>query len=261
MKKYLGEGGMGKVYLCSAENNMPFALKFYDNTINAAKEFGLFSRLNNKYISRAIEMDDACDLNISFIVMEYIEGINLEQLIKLGEVPEKNIIGMTIIFLRLIMYLHSKGFVLSDIKTQNIMIDKKNSIIKLVDIGGITKIGSGIKEFTPQYDRASWNKGPRHADEKYDQYGLGILLINLCLRKKLYPGKDDINKIIKEISYKSRNIGKIVCMCLSNENINAIYKYAYNIYNEEKTGRYGYIDFLLIMSFAVLFALIIFFYR
>jgi serine/threonine-protein kinase len=56
-----------------------------------------------------------------------------------------------------------------------------------------------VKEFTPLYDRASWNMGLRRADEKYDLFSLSMLLSTLLLRKNFMPGKVSMNQLIKKL--------------------------------------------------------------
>jgi len=58
----------------------------------------------------------------------------------------------------------------------------------LVDFGGVTPFGRGVKEYTEWYDRAWWGRGSRMAEEDYDVFALAMLAIALLapdLRKEL----------------------------------------------------------------------------
>jgi serine/threonine-protein kinase len=57
--------------------------------------------------------------------------------------------------------------------------------VELVDYGGVTAMGKGIRQFTEIYDRGYWNAGSRSADARYDLFSFAVLCIMLHEPKKL----------------------------------------------------------------------------
>ena len=61
--------------------------------------------------------------------------------------------------------------------------------LKIIDWGGVTPMGCSVKEFTPVYDRASWDKGIRTADAEYDLFSLSMLFAVLLLGGEIQPNQ------------------------------------------------------------------------
>lgn len=71
-----------------------------------------------------------------YIVMEYINGINLKEYLNNagGKLPEQTVLGLMKPVLESLYQMHNSGLVHRDISPDNIMVDKDNKI-KLIDFG------------------------------------------------------------------------------------------------------------------------------
>jgi serine/threonine protein kinase len=155
----LGVGGMGQVYLC--EHKMMrrrVAVKVLPVTKSdddAARErFHREARaaaaLDHPNIVRAFDVDQ--DDNLHFLVMEYVEGINLHDLVKkhgiLDPIRAAHYIYGAAAGLE---YARSMGIVHRDIKPGNILVDR-GGVVKLLDMGLARIVKDDEDHLTRKYD-------------------------------------------------------------------------------------------------------------
>lgn len=210
--KLLGKGGTGRVYKAlDIKNKRYYALKISEDLHSITKESNMIDRFTHiKALPNAVELDDYEDggKTYYFIVSEYINGENFKEYISKNKLDLKEIVGIVIIISGMIRQLHSEGYIFGDLKLENVMIDKKQGEIKVIDLGGIVPIGASVKEFTPLYDRAKWNMGLRRADAKYDMFSTCMMFVNLILRNEEMLFNMTLRDIINEL--KRRKINKKV---------------------------------------------------
>lgn len=190
----LGEGGIGKVYqVQELDTGKVLALKISCDIQSITKEYDklqAFQDLNiTPYIGDLDDWENGGE-KTHFFLMEYIQGCNLKDYIRSRVISRQTAIGIVLIIGNVFRKFHQKGYVFGDLKLENLMIDEVGGAIRIIDLGGVTALGKGIKEFTPLYDRASWNMGIRRAEEGYDLFSLNMLLAFLLLGKKM-PGVDN----------------------------------------------------------------------
>ncbi len=139
----LGQGGMGSVYLCehklmrrrvavkvlpAAKADDPASLeRFY-------REARAVAALDHPNIVRAYDIDQ--DGNLHFLVMEYVDGSSLQEIIKksgpLDMVRACHYVRQAALGLQ---HAHeTAGLVHRDIKPGNILVDR-NGIVKILDMG------------------------------------------------------------------------------------------------------------------------------
>src|SRR5690625_3604464 len=109
--------------------------------------------------------------------MEYIkwEHIN-EYIFKNG--PEW--VGVFVIqILDQLEKLHASGWVFGDLKNENLLIEHQLQFARFIDVGGTTKIGKSIREYSEFYDRAYWGLGERLAEPSYDLFALVMVFLNV----------------------------------------------------------------------------------
>jgi tRNA A-37 threonylcarbamoyl transferase component Bud32 len=148
---HLGEGGMGVVY--KAVDNVlgrEVALKMLHTSMirqpqvldRFKKEAQVLARLlhpNIAVIYNFIEQDEQY-----FMVMEYVEGKNLDTLARAHEVlPPKTIVAMFLQALEGLHHAHKKGITHRDIKPSNLILTPEGTV-KLMDFG-IAKIAGEQK--------------------------------------------------------------------------------------------------------------------
>jgi serine/threonine protein kinase len=150
LKEKIGEGGMGVVWkavdsiqVAGDSRDVYVAIKFltkdYKQDPNALKalvrEFARYKRLIHSNIVKAYELSRVGD--IIFIVMEFLEGIPLEEFIKQhpNGVPlsqaEPIIRGMG----EALAYAHQQDIAHLDFKPDNVFYDPNKGVTKVIDFG------------------------------------------------------------------------------------------------------------------------------
>jgi serine/threonine-protein kinase len=186
----LGEGGMGVVYLAEdTKLKREVAIKFLPHYISSNEEerkrFEIEAQaaaaLNHSNIATIHAIGEADDE--IFIVMEYINGMELKDKIKSGPIPASEAINISLQIAEGLEAAHKKGIVHRDIKSQNIMITKDGKV-KIMDFGlakigkgaQVTKIGSTVG--TAAYMSPEQAKG-EDLDHQTDIWSFGVVLYEM----------------------------------------------------------------------------------
>jgi serine/threonine-protein kinase len=147
--KPLGGGGMKLVYLAEDMRlaSRPCALaemvdSFTDPTMQQQavaafqREADMLAQLSNEHIPRVF--DRFSEQNHHYLVMEYVEGITLEDELKNngGKLPEARVIDIALQILDTLQYLHNlePPVVYRDLKPSNVMLGRHGQV-KLIDFG------------------------------------------------------------------------------------------------------------------------------
>ncbi len=200
--RLIGNGGVGEIYLAAHEKRGLVALKISRSMLSITREYDNMKKCEGKkYLPMVYELDDfeIRGEAYHFFAMEYIDGYDLSKVMK-SDLPLKLKLEIFIIILRIIEDINEEGLIYSDLKNENIMVDSRNLFIRLVDFGSLTPAGGIIKEYTPLYDRCSWNMGDRTADGTYQVFSAAVLLMTLILGYKLQPDKNNISSISKALA-------------------------------------------------------------
>ena len=143
--RFLGEGGMGMVYLAEREDfGNRVAIKILRDAwmsparrTRFAHEQRLLAQLNHPYIARIYDADTLPD-GAPWFAMEYIEGVSLTDFCKALPISER---------LRLfrnaceaVKYAHANLIVHRDLKPSNILVTNDGTV-KLLDFGIAKYIG------------------------------------------------------------------------------------------------------------------------
>ncbi len=198
--KKLGAGGIGEIYLVQGPDMRLYALKLSTDMVSITKEYKYLKKFGDtKHFPEVYELDDLEKKGklYHFFTMEYIQGYTLKQAMKNNLLSIKAKFRIICILTKMLKVLNDYGYVYTDLKYENIMIDRRNNLLRLVDAGSITEIGRIVKEFTPMYDRASWGKGTRIADCSYQLFTLALLFLSMLFGRNLDPDKEKIEQLIK----------------------------------------------------------------
>lgn|GEM_PF-1138366 len=194
--RLLGQGGMGAVYQATDRkfgNAVALKETFYSD-IQLSKAFSQEARLLNRlrHAALPVVMDYFAIGERQFLVMQYIPGKDLEQL--LAERKERGqgvfltsqVLRWADQLLDALEYLHSQKppIIHRDIKPQNLKLTPRGEVI-LLDFGlakGITtqpsQVSQSIRGYTPNYASLEQIRGTG-TDARSDIYSIGATLYHL----------------------------------------------------------------------------------
>lgn len=199
----LGEGGMGEVFLATdTKLDRQVALKFLPASLQSdpesrerlLREARAASKLNHKNILTiyAVESAEGCD----FIVMEYVDGKSLKDLIDTNEqTPLDQILRIGLQVCDGLSAAHEHGIVHRDIKPANILLTAKGQV-KITDFGLATWRGAvqltkeGTTVGTAAYMSPEQIQGKK-VDPRSDLFSLGVVLYELIARRRPFAGDHD----------------------------------------------------------------------
>ena len=143
-------------------------------------------------IHNFVENPTADGTPIGYIVMEYVGGRSLKEVLNTHEKPERMPLEEAIAYLIEILpaleYLHETGLAYNDLKPDNIMVTEDQ--LKLIDLGAVAALESyGYLYGTPGYQAPEITKtGPTIAS---DIYSAGRTLAVLTLDLPMHHGRYD----------------------------------------------------------------------
>lgn len=143
--------------------------------------------------------------NLTYIVMQLIDGKSLKEIIESGEkFSITKIIQIMKLLCESLGYAHQQGVVHRDVKPANILIDKKDEI-HIVDFGvahlemsTMTTLGTVVG--TPSYMAPEQVMG-NPIDSRADIFALGVIFFELLTGRKPFEG-DRITTVIYRIAHE-----------------------------------------------------------
>jgi serine/threonine protein kinase/tetratricopeptide (TPR) repeat protein len=216
----LGEGGMGVVYLAEdTKLKRKVAIKFLPRNISSNKEdrkrFEIEAQaaaaLNHPSIAHIYAIEEADDE--IFIVMEYINGIELKEKISSGPIQFDEAINIATQIAEGLDVAHKKGIVHRDIKSSNIMITEEGKA-KIMDFGlakiisepELTKIGSTVG--TAAYMSPEQTKG-EEVHHRTDIWSFGVVMYEMLTGELPFKGDYEQAIIYSILNEDPRSIGEL----------------------------------------------------
>ncbi len=222
----LGRGGMGAVYKARQRDLARLvALKILRPGLDAdpdfADRFGREARalagLNHPGIVTLYEFGRT-SAGRYFILMEFVEGVNLRQLLAAGRLAPREALAIVPPLCDALQYAHDRGLVHRDIKPENILVDRLGRV-KIADFG-IAKLASataaaasqtngapdpgggadagvpvdatlagGKVVGTPAYMAPEQLAHPAQVDHRADLYALGVVFYQMLTGELPAPGQ------------------------------------------------------------------------
>lgn len=219
IEKLIARGGMGLVYIGvrNDEVKQKAAVKIINPGVASGTVIKRFqnerqtlANLNHPNISRLLD-GGITDDGIQFLVMEYIDGIPIDEYCDKNKLNTKDRLNLFLKVAAVVQYAHQNLVVHRDLKPSNILITPDGEP-KLLDFG-IAKILSAEGErFETVTQRGMWNLTPEYASPEQifgntittssDVYSLGIVLYKLLTGHNPYKMQSvfhsDISKIITQ---------------------------------------------------------------
>jgi serine/threonine-protein kinase len=190
IEKRVGAGGMGEVYRATnLQTKMPVAVKALSNPGESGAALARFR--NEAVIQYNLRHPSVAELYEYFeyqgnpcIVMEFVEGRTLDEWIReSGALAPVRALEILADVCDAVSYMHSKGTIHRDIKSENIRVSAEGKA-KLLDFGisvarntpAFTRAGCSIG--TPEKMAPEQHQGLR-GDARSDVWALGVLLYEM----------------------------------------------------------------------------------
>ncbi|TAG09316.1 MAG: DUF4190 domain-containing protein [Verrucomicrobia bacterium] len=210
----IGKGGMGAVYKVRQKDlDRIVALKILPPGIGRTPEFSnrftreakALAKLNHPGIVTLHEFGQQDGLY--FILMEFVDGVNLAQLMKTGRISSREALAIVPQICDALQFAHDQGIVHRDIKPENLLLDRHGRV-KVADFG-IAKVVAAVCEEpirggatpvpndatlagkvlgTPQYMAPEQIEHPSDVDHRADIYALGVVFYQMLTGE--LPEKD-----------------------------------------------------------------------
>jgi serine/threonine protein kinase/tetratricopeptide (TPR) repeat protein len=212
----IGKGGMATVYRAYQPTvGRHVAVKVIKKSIaedevsmvRFRREARLIARLEHPHLLPIYDFDDAHDP--PYIVMRYMEGGTLKDVLRRGQIPFEEIGYLLRQIAAALDYAHRQGIVHRDIKPSNIMIDREGNAF-VADFGiarpvamtkadtgqDLTQSGSLIG--TPDYMAPEQAMG-REVSHQTDIYSLGVILFEMLTGQLPYQADSPMGVAIQHI--------------------------------------------------------------
>ena len=233
IRKLLGKGGMGEVYLAQdsrlgrlvAIKVLPPERTKDENRLRRfEQEARAASALNHPNILTIHEIGNVD--SITFIVTEFIEGESLRRLMQSGPIELSRIIDIATQIAAALDAAQATGIVHRDIKPENIMI-RRDGIVKILDFGLAKLCDNSTTPLDPEavtkalvYTNPGTVMGtanymsPEQArgltiDPRSDLWSLGVLLFEMVAHRLPFEGSTSIDVMVRIIEHDAPRLSDV----------------------------------------------------
>lgn len=212
IEQAVGQGGMAYVYLAgdlSAKRSV--ALKVMRDELSGDPEFirrfateaRAAASLDHPNIVRVLDYGQ--DGDVRYIIQEYVQGVNLKELIRRNHGLRWDLAVPLMIQIALgLEHAHKRGIIHRDMKPQNVLVTPqmeakvtdfgiaRASIANTITLTGGVAFGS-VHYFSPEQARGS------KVTERSDLYSLGIILYEMLTGVLPFDGESSVAVAIKQL--------------------------------------------------------------
>lgn len=191
----IGQGGMGAVYRArQVRLDRVVALKILRPDVASragfterfVQEARVLAQLSHPSIIGVY--DFGVDADLHWLLLEYVDGSNLREVLDAGSLPPEDCFGLIPHICEALQYAHDQGVVHRDIKPENILLDQGGKV-HIADFGLARLIGDGEETSrltqshetfgTPRYMAPEQITGARDVDHRADIYAVGAVFYEL----------------------------------------------------------------------------------
>jgi len=194
IEELIGQGGMGSVFRAVQKNlQRPVAIKILSQEFARDPELGerflrearALATLNHPGILTVHDYGERD--GTFFLITEFVDGVNLRQLMELGELSPAEALRIAPQMCTALQFAHERGVVHRDIKPENILIDTDGQV-KIADFGlaKVSRTGDEVALTrntavlgTPHYMAPEQWQGARAVDHRADIYSLGVVIYEM----------------------------------------------------------------------------------
>jgi eukaryotic-like serine/threonine-protein kinase len=233
IRSSLGQGGMGAIYLAEDSRlNRKVALKFLscdfvtDNWAKRQliKEAQAVAMLDHPNICAVYDFEEIGDH--SFIVMQYIEGQTLADLIRTKSIRVDQIVPLARQIVSALADAHAHGIIHRDIKPKNIMVTPSEQV-KVLDFGLAKTIPKSLEDAAESISQLSKDgllvgtvaymspeqlRGEK-LDFRSDIFSLGTVLYEMACGKNPYAHKTNAEVISAIMSREPQSLRQVSLNC------------------------------------------------
>lgn len=212
----IGRGGMGAIYHARQTNlDRDVALKLIAKEVSGdpsflerfEREAKTLAKLSHPNIVTIFDFGHTGD-GQAYLIMEYVDGINLRDAIEASSVDADDALGLVATMCSALEYAHSKGIVHRDIKPENILLGEDGNL-KVADFGIAKIVDDSIRTPTLTATRQVLGslhylapehlESPSQVDHRVDLYALGVVFYEL-LTKQLPLGRYEPPSVVAHVS-------------------------------------------------------------
>ena len=214
LEEIIGSGGMSVVYRAwDLKSDREVAVKVlrleHMADENFVRQFNREAQAASKMTHPNIVnmFDVGQDGDTRYLVMEYVKGITLKDMIRQqGQIEPRRAVQMTLKILAAIDHAHKNHIVHRDIKPQNILVDSEGRV-KVADFGiarvvdstsntGTGNVLGSVHYFSPEQARGAV------ADAKSDRYSVGVVLYEMVTGRVPFDAETPMAVALKHIHEK-----------------------------------------------------------
>jgi serine/threonine protein kinase len=216
--RVLGQGGMGVVVAATHMHLdqkvaikflLPDALANADVVMRFQREARAAVKIQSEHVARVIDVG-ALENGAPYMVMEYLEGIDLAQRIaEQRALPVDEVVRFLLEACEALAEAHNAGIVHRDLKPANLFLAKradKTAAVKVLDFGiskqslgaGGGMTGTQAVMGSPYYMSPEQLMSAKHVDNRADIWSLGIVLYESLVGMPPYMG-DTMPEIVAQI--------------------------------------------------------------
>ena len=209
----IGAGGMATVYRAHQPSmDRHVAVKVIRTSIlqdptvkdRFRREARLIARLEHPHLLPVYDFDG--DHDPPYIVMRYLEGGTLKQVLQQGELPFDEMLYMLNQVGAALDYAHRQGVVHRDLKPSNVMIDREGNAF-VTDFGiaraagtqeSLTNAGDLIG--TPAYMSPEQARGDSDITSAADVYALGVMVFEMLTGKVPFEHENGVAALLAHLN-------------------------------------------------------------
>jgi ferredoxin len=204
IRRGLGRGGFGEVYLAVSNGGKDVALKLVQHHLEVELR-GVGQCLNLKHPHLVVVYDILkAENEDTWIVMEYMAGQSLDQVLARHPrgIPEPQVLAWLHGICSGVRYLHEHGIVHRDLKPGNLFIE--DGVIKIGDYGlskfisASRRSGQTVTIGSVHYMAPEMSLG-RYGQE-VDQYALGVILCEMLTGRVPFDGESQGEILMKHLT-------------------------------------------------------------
>ena len=224
LKKKLGEGGMGEVWLAEDRAlGRPAAIKLLRDDLSVAlrarlrREAEASAKLQHPCIATFHESGE--DGQVTWLAMEYVDGENLRSRLGRGALSPEEALPIAAGLLQALVHAHAAGVLHRDIKPENVMLTGPGKA-KLLDFGlakwidlpregdiadqptvaAVTELtGHGVIAGTPGYMAPEQLRGDP-VDARTDVFAVGAVVHEMLSGRAAFPGSSGQERLAAVLS-------------------------------------------------------------